>query len=393
MLPDHPIITSEEGSDETKQLIGLQQQIARLEALLESSRQIHGTIHLNDVLSAILTIAVRELELLGAGYTSYDVAYGEPLPADLCAAGVHHFIIQSKSGEPLTDLLVYAGAHRILTLEDTDFLEHLAVQAGVAIENAVYHERAIQWERVQRDLSAAREIQLSLVPHVMPKIAGYTIAVRFNPCYEVGGDYLDILPYGDDQHLLVLADVAGKGLASALIGNAFRSALRAMAATRVPIDEMATRLNDLQYGEGPEARRRYLTAAFLLLHPSRHTISVVNAGHVPVLLIPGDGAESTVISSSGPPIGILPWVPGMEYKLETHSFPPGARLLLCTDGITETAYEEQEFTLQGVEFSLRNAPGTDCDGLLDSLWRDVLAFARGNPQEDDMTALALIRQS
>ena len=62
MLPDHPIITSEEGSDETKQLIGLQQQIARLEALLESSRQIHGTIHLNDVLSAILTIAVRELD-------------------------------------------------------------------------------------------------------------------------------------------------------------------------------------------------------------------------------------------------------------------------------------------------------------------------------------------
>jgi serine phosphatase RsbU (regulator of sigma subunit) len=112
-----------------------------------------------------------------------------------------------------------------------------------------------------------------------------------------------------------------------------------------------------------------------------------------VLLVPGDGAPATVVCSSGTPIGILPSIPGMEYKLETHSFPPGARLLLCTDGVTEVAYQEQEFAIEGAESSLRTANCAGCEALLDALWSDVLAFAHGSPQEDDMTALALMRHA
>lgn len=166
-----------------------------------------------------------------------------------------------------------------------------------------------------------------------------------------------------------------------------------MVASQIPLDELAARLNDLQYSEGLQAQRRYLTAVLLLLDPKQHTISVVNAGHIPVLLLPSEGAAATVISSSGPPIGILPPMPGMQYKLETHSFPAGVRLLLCTDGITEAAHQDREFTIKGAEASLRNANCPGCSGLLDSLWHDVLVFAQGTLQEDDMTALALMRHA
>ncbi|HEY0795417.1 MAG TPA: SpoIIE family protein phosphatase, partial [Acidisarcina sp.] len=332
-------------------MVGLQQQIARLQALLEASRIIHATILLEDVLHAVAKVAVRELELVGAWFSAYSDCYGErpagekpsseiptgELPNDPITAaansinahdgtdtttseGVHRFPIHDHAGELLTDLCVFAEDGRSLSMEEADFLEHLAVQAAVAIENAAYYERAIQWERVQQDLTAARAIQLSLVPQVMPVIPGYDLAARFNPCYEVGGDYLDILNYGDGKNLLVVADVAGKGLASALIGNAFRAALRAMAVDQVPLDRMATRLNQLQYQEGAEARRRYLTAVFAVLDPAAHTISIVNAGHVPTLLVHCDPLPMTVVDSSGPPIGMLPAIPGLEYKTETHPF-------------------------------------------------------------------------
>ena len=371
-------------------MVGLQQQIARLQALLEASRIIHSTILLDDVLSAVARVAVRELELTGAWFSTYGISYGETV-SDIEASGVHRFPIHDHAGELMTELCVLAEDGRSLTLEEADFLEHLAVQAAVALENAAYYERAIQWERVQRDLSSAREIQQSLVPRVMPVIPGYDLAARFNPCYEVGGDYLDILAYGEGKHLLIVADVAGKGLASALIGNAFRAALRAMAADQMPLDTMATRLNDLQYREGAEARSRYLTAVFAVLDPEAHTISVVNAGHVPTLIVHCDEAPMTVIDSSSVPIGMLPAMPGMEYKVETHPFPVGSRLLLCTDGLTEVFRGEEEYTIKGVAASVQRAHCKDGEELLEAVWRDVLEFANGAPQDDDMSAMALVR--
>ncbi|HEY0760399.1 MAG TPA: PP2C family protein-serine/threonine phosphatase [Acidisarcina sp.] len=372
-------------------MVGLQQQIARLQALLEASRSIHSTILLDDVLAAVAKIAARELELVGAWFSTYPVIYGEQVAAD--ADGVCSFPIHDHLGGLLTELRVYAEGGRLLTLEESDFLEHLAVQAAVAIENAAYYERAIQWERVQRDLSAARAIQQSLVPRLMPQIAGYDLAARFNPCYEVGGDYIDILAYGEGRHLLVVADVAGKGLASALIGNAFRAALRAMAVDQVPLEVMATRLNTLQYQEGEEARRRYLTAVFALLDPAAHSLAVVNAGHVPTLLVHCDGSPMTVIDSSGPPIGMLPAIPGLDYKVETHPFPIGSRLLLCTDGLTEIFRAEEEYTIAGVARTVQSTRCRDAETLLEAVWRDVLDFADGAPQDDDMSAMALVRSA
>jgi serine phosphatase RsbU (regulator of sigma subunit) len=367
------------------EIIDLQQQVARLQALLEVSRQVHAAVGPEEVLQSVLRIVVRELEMAGAHVTDPPLTIGEmpDQPGDDCA----RFALMSKDGVPLTELVVNPGPGKTLSLYEQDFLEGLVLQAGVAVENARYHQRAVEWARVQQDLDAARAIQRSLLPQQMSEISGYSVAVRSSTCYEVGGDYVDIVSLPDGRELMVVADVAGKGLASAIVATSFRSAFRAMALAELPLAELASRMNRQHYGEGQEARRRYVTAIFLKLDPETHTVEVVNAGHNPGFLISADQAVHE-IDASGTPIGLVPM---MEYTSETLAFSPGSRLLFYTDGLTEVFQGDDEFGSERLLATFRGCKSQDCTAILKVLWQQLAEFSRGEPQQDDMTALALVR--
>jgi serine phosphatase RsbU (regulator of sigma subunit) len=370
------------GNDET---IDLQQQVARLQALLEASRQVHSTIREEEVLESVLRIVVRELEMAGAAFPSYELSYGDHLAGD--TEGVVRFPLQDRDGVSMTELAVAPPDGRGLTLYEADFIEGLALQAAVALENARNHKRNVEFARVQQDMDAARLIQRSLLPQKLPNIPGYSVGFRSATCYEVGGDYLDIVAQPDGSLLMAVADVAGKGLASAIMSTSFRSAFRAMAVTGLPLDELATRMNQHHWTEGEEARRRYVTAIFLRLHPETGEIEVVNAGHNPGFLI-APGAEPRQFDAGGTPLGLLP---GMRYTSERAGFTPGSRLLFYTDGLTEVFKGDEEFGPERLldQFSKCSARGAD--DILDALWAAIEAFSEGGPQGDDMTALALCR--
>jgi serine phosphatase RsbU (regulator of sigma subunit) len=374
------------GGDET---IDLQQQVARLQALLEASRQVHSTIHENEVLGQVLRIVVRELEMDGAAFPSAGLVYGEEPVAANGTAGNSPLVwpLNGRDGRPMTELVVTPPNGRELTLYESDFIEGLALQAAVALENARYHKRNLEFARVQQDLDAARAIQRSLLPQTLPSIAGYSLAFRSVTCYEVGGDYLDIVAQPDGSLLIVVADVAGKGLASAIWSVSFRSAFRGMAVTGMPLDELATRMNQHHWTEGEEARRRYLTAIFLRLHPEAGEIEVVNAGHNPGFLItPGEAPYE--FNAAGTPLGLLP---GMQYASESRPFSPGARLLFYTDGLTEVFKGDEEFGPERLMNEFSTCPAGKADGILDAIWTAIDAFSEGGPQGDDMTALTLFR--
>ena len=198
------------GNNET---IDLQQQVARLQALLEASRQVHSTIREEAVLGAVLRIVVRELEMAGAAFPGTGLSYGEmPDPPSQTdeAQALPIYLLQDREGKRLAELVVAPPDSRELTIYEADFIEGLVLQAGVALENARNHERNLQWARVQQDLDAARNIQRSLLPQELPDIAGYSMAFRSVTCYEVGGDYLDLVEQPDGSLLIVVADVAGR---------------------------------------------------------------------------------------------------------------------------------------------------------------------------------------
>jgi serine phosphatase RsbU (regulator of sigma subunit) len=371
-------------------VIDLQQQVARLQALLEASRQVHSTIREEAVLGAVLRIVVRELEMAGAAFRSAGLSYGE-IPdsgtEDEGGQTLPIYLLQDREGKRMAELLVAPPEGRELTLYEADFIEGLVLQAAVALENARNHERNLQWARVQQDLDAARNIQRSLLPQKLPEIAGYSLAFKSVTCYEVGGDYLDIVEQPDGSLLMAVADVAGKGLASAIMSTSFRAAFRAMAITGLPLDELATRMNEHHWHEGEEARRRYVTAIFFLLHPETGRLEVANAGHNPGFLVQADGTTYQ-FESAGTPLGLLP---GMRYSSEQCLFTPGDRLLFYTDGLTEVFRGDEEFGSERLMSEFSRYPGVQADVILEALWATIEDFAEGGPQSDDMTALALCR--
>jgi serine phosphatase RsbU (regulator of sigma subunit) len=197
----------------------------------------------------------------------------------------------------------------------------------------------------------------------------------------VGGDYLDIVEQPDGSILLAVADVAGKGLASAIMATSFRSAFRAMAVSGMPLDELATRMNQHHWAEGDEARRRYVTAIFLRLHPQDGGMEVVNAGHNPGFLVEcGSGSTRQ-------------FIPGIQYSIERAQFAPGSRLLFYTDGLTEVFQGDEEYGSERLLDEFSKCPCEKADGILDALWTSLTEFSQGGPQGDDMTALALCRRT
>jgi sigma-B regulation protein RsbU (phosphoserine phosphatase) len=373
--------------------LSLAEQVVRLQALLEASRSVHSTIELTDVLQQAARIAVRELELDGALFTMQNVVYGN-VPATAVAEpceGCPRFELRSRDGSVLSELVVATPGGRPLSLYERDFLEGLVLQTAVAVENAINHERHLNYARLAQDLDAARAIQQSLLPQTMPSIPGYSVAARSRACYQVGGDYLDVVTEPDGSHLMVVADVAGKGLASALVCSAFR----ALARQSLTLRELAGRLSQQHWEEGSEARRRYVTAIFLRLDPLSSEMELVNAGHNPAFLVSSGETSVRLIEASGTPLGMLP---GSRYSIERVPIEPGARILLYTDGLTEVFQGEEEFGQQRLMEAFRatdTSRNLDSDqraeDTLTSLWTTLDTFTGGAPQQDDMSAIALCR--
>ncbi len=380
-----------ESAQNVQYTMSLEEQIARLQALLEASRQVHSTIAVEEVMRQTVRVLVRELEMEGAGFFSAETdkmvaSYGV-LP-ESPHKGCRTFELLAKDGALLTKLVVKPNDDCELTVYEQDFIEGLVLQAAVALENALYHERDVQWARVQQDLEAARGIQRSLLPKRVPVIPGVSVAARTVTCFEVGGDYLDMVEMPDGSHLFVVADVAGKGLASAIVATSFRSAFRAFTSQPIPLAEMVDRVGQHHWEEGQESRRRYVTAIFVRFHPDGGLLEVVNAGHNPGALVGADGAVQ-MIEASGTPLGMLP---GMSYTAESFAFPQGARLLLYTDGLTEVFHGEEEFGPERLVEAFRDLKTRDAEESLELLWRELRQFSTGGPQTDDMTALTVIHQ-
>ena len=304
------------------------------------------------------------------------MAMRRPAPATAPApmAGLLIYPLADRDGRKMTELVVASPGGRELTLYEADFLEGLALQAAVALENARNHKRNVEFARVQQDLDAARAIQRSLLPQTLPEIPGYSVAFRSDTCYEVGGDYLDIVEQPDGSLLMAVADVAGKGLASAIMSTSFRSAFRAMAATGMPLDELADAHEPAPLGRGRRgaaALRDGDLPAAASRRPARSKWST--PGHNPGFLVAARRRRRVIFEAAGTPLGLLP---GMRYASERRGFPPGARLLFYTDGLTEVFKGDEEFGPERLLDEFLTCPAQKADGILDALWAAIEAFCR-----------------
>lgn len=269
---------------------------------------------------------------------------------------------------------------REFTSGDLKLLGALASQAAVLIEN-------IRLIGVEKELGIAREIQAGFLPEAPPAIPGLDLAGKCVPAHNVGGDYYDFVRYSDENELAVLvADVSGHNVASALMMAVARSALRReLEVTRDPGPALQA-VNRTLYEDLSRAEL-FLSIFCLAIDSDRRRIRYASAGHNPPLLLRAKTGEMLELEADGLLSGVIPDV---EFVEESLAVEPGDLLFLYTDGITEASNRSGEmFGVERLSSTLRAVTSLPAAGIIERVFAEVRRFAAGTPQSDDMTAIVL----
>ena len=284
------------------------------------------------------------------------------------------------------DLLgaVYLDSKRTATFSalDRQILDALGAQAGSILENARLIERERERQRLEQELSIAREIQQGLVPQGLRDYPHFSITGLHLPCNEVGGDYYDVFPLPDGRLALLIADVAGKGLGAALVTTMLAGALSALTAGADPV-KFLKHLNQFLCDRASVAR---CVTMFFGLLTSDGLLEFVSAGH-PSPLLMKEGTVSELYSTGSLPLGLLE---SETYPSSSIQLAPGDTLLLYTDGITEAEDKDrklfQDDRLKQVFSQYQNA---SLQQLQDGIFSAIERFTGGTSQSDDVTLLVV----
>jgi PAS domain S-box-containing protein len=277
--------------------------------------------------------------------------------------------------EEVTGVLVAGiGPPREFSGEDLTLLRLAAERVGLAIAHARVYER---------EHRIAETLQRSLLPDRLPQLPGLEVAARYLPAAseaEVGGDWYDVIPIAGGAVGLVMADVAGKGLAGASMVGRLRSALRAYALEGHDAGRVVERLNRLLWTEVEESQMA--TMLYAIVDPAASTVRWVNAGHPPPLMI-RDGEAEYLRGEASVPLGVLPFP---TYEEVSAPMEPGTALLLYTDGLIERPGEHIDNGLAQLAARVREAPVDDSQALLDHL---LAALVPTGGAQDDVALLTL----
>jgi len=232
----------------------------------------------------------------------------------------------------------------------------------------------------------AREVQQRFY-NVAAAVLGFDIAAAAYPAGETGGDCLDLIPMPDGRLGIVVGDVSGHGIGSALVMAGTRAYLRSFAKAGLGVGEILTRVNrELATDLGGA---HLVTLLLVLLDPRARQLVYASAGHVPGFRLGSSGEIACVLEANGPPLGFFP----------DHVFPcsdviplaPQEIVLLLTDGITEAvSADTTEFGVERAIEYVRSHRHETARQLVEGLYQATEAFAAGQPQHDDVT-LAVVK--
>jgi sigma-B regulation protein RsbU (phosphoserine phosphatase) len=256
------------------------------------------------------------------------------------------------------------------------------VQSHILLREA-RAQLAKQLNVLNAELEMAHQIQLSILPHELPKLPGLDIAARFLPMQSVGGDFYDFIRI-DDKHLgILIADVSGHGLSSALIASMLQVALAGEVAHASQPAEVLAGLNKAVSGK---FSTNFVTAAYVYVDLEENLMRYAGAGHPPVMQYRYSMDKAVQILENGIVLGILKdsTYEALEIPLE-----PGDRQVLYTDGILEAANPAQEMFgeeqfMHFLESNKSLNAGQFADALLAKIDRWT-GQSSGQGQQDDLT--------
>lgn len=270
-----------------------------------------------------------------------------------------------------TGVVSYAVTEVQRKLEDKNKqLERAVAQGAVVIEEQ------------EKELQRALEIQRGLLPKDFPQLKGMELAGAWQPARTVGGDYFDVVQFGDTRLGICVGDVSGKGLTAALLMSNLQAAFRAFATEQASPAEVCAKLNG--FVSGNVAPGKFITFFYAVLDVERRTLVYENAGHCPALLLRADG-KTEFLSGHGAVLGVIPeW----GYTDETLQLGAGDRLFVYTDGVTEAENEAaEEFGPERLVAACKPVNGSAV-AMNRRLMEEVARFCHGHFR-DDVTVVAL----
>ena len=277
------------------------------------------------------------------------------------------------------------------TQEDLRLLIAVAGQAAVALENARMAQTLVARAGLERDLQTARQVQMSFLPKKPPQVPGYEFYSFYESAQEVGGDYYDFLPLPGGKQVVMVGDVAGKGVPAALLMAKVSADARFAFLTEPGPAEAVYKLNEFMQEAG--MLDRFVTLGVCQLDAATHQMTMVNAGHLPPIIFRGGTGqleEGMARDRAGFPLGVAEGIP---YEADTVTINPGDAVFLFTDGVTDAKNkQEQEFKMDGVRTILSAAAGAMTPRAAgERLVAAVKKHFVGCKQHDDLTIVAFGR--
>ena len=248
-------------------------------------------------------------------------------------------------------------------------------------------EATIKEERVESELTIAKSIQMSMLPHALEQNPYISIAAMLKPAKAVGGDFYDFFYIAEDQLCFVMADVSGKGVPAAMFMSVTMSYIRAYSSKQLP-SKIVKRVNNT-IAKNNDANM-FVTLFLGILDVKSGEFTYVNAGHTSPYIVTTVGEVSVLKSSNNPVVGAFE---GLEYDDYTMTLKKDEKLFLYTDGVTEAFSEDDEqFGEKRLEEILSHSKHILSEICVERVKNAITEFAGECEQSDDITMLVIEKQ-
>jgi len=260
----------------------------------------------------------------------------------------------------------------------------LAAQVAIAIENArLYEEIARQERRLERDLALARELQMRLLPQILPQLEHLEVAAKFVPARAIGGDLYDFIPYSLSRLGIVIGDVSGKGAPAAIYAALVSGIVRSHAPIEPGPAEMLRAVN-LSLSER-RIEAQFVSIIYAVWDDVQRTLIVANSGLPRPIHV--HAGKNHVIEATGLPLGLFDDV---EYDEFSFKMKPGDMFVFFSDGILDARNRKGELFGRGrVERLVAESAGESADFVVSSLFKAVAEHSAGAETFDDQTVVVI----
>jgi len=245
------------------------------------------------------------------------------------------------------------------------------------------HLSPAEQRALEHDLGLAAQVQDALLPRPESQVPGFDVAFHSDPAGAVSGDYFDLIRPAPGRHetLFLLGDVAGKGVAAAMLGSRLHAIFRSLAGVGLPVDELIGRANAIFCGNILSAHYATLVC---VAADTEGRVTWGNAGHLPVLAAMGGTVRE--LGRTGLPLGLFC---ATAYTSERLQLARGDTLLFYTDGLSEARNRaNDDYGMERIQRLLERHRRADARAVVTACVEDLRTFREGAPHTDDVTLLA-----